>query len=103
MLSFDPREEIPIPLNKARLLPMVAAGRDRPPDFKTILAWTRGGCRGVVLESLRIGGTICTSEQALLRFIDRLSTGTPKPRGKTAEQRRRDHDRASQYLAALGM
>jgi hypothetical protein len=35
--------------------------------------WSTIGCRGVVLETLQVGGTRCTSREALQRFFERLS------------------------------
>ena len=39
-------------------------------SFQTLFRWATKGCRGVVLESLCIGGTRCTSKEALQRFFD---------------------------------
>jgi len=39
----------------------------------TIWRWTRRGIRGVCLESVRIGGTVYSSREALQRFSERLS------------------------------
>lgn len=38
--------------------------------FQTLFRWATKGCRGVVLESICIGGTRCTSKEALQRFFD---------------------------------
>lgn len=43
------------------------------PAFTTLLRWAKRGLRGVRLETVRVGGTICTSLEALDRFFDRLS------------------------------
>ena len=43
------------------------------PHVSCLYRWTIGGCRGVVLESVQVGGARCTSRQALARFIERLS------------------------------
>lgn len=39
-------------------------------SFQTLFRWVTKGCRGVVLESICIGGTRCTSKEALQRFFD---------------------------------
>lgn len=39
-------------------------------SFQSLFRWATKGCRGVVLESLCIGGTRCTSKEALQRFFD---------------------------------
>lgn len=41
--------------------------------FQTLFRWATKGCRGVVLESICIGGTRCTSKEALQRFFDGLT------------------------------
>lgn len=39
-------------------------------SFQTMFRWATKGCFGVVLESICIGGTRCTSKEALQRFFD---------------------------------
>jgi hypothetical protein len=65
--------------------------------------WTTAGCRGVVLESIQVGGTRCTSREAMARFFQRLSHGdaadlppvrTPAQRERAATQASRDLERA---------
>ena len=54
----------------------------------TVYRWTTAGCRGVILESVQIGGTRCTSKEAMARFYQRL-TDLPLPtryRNKGAQQ-----------------
>lgn len=53
-------------------LPRRRAGRKC--NKSTIYRWTSRGCRGVVLESVQIGATRCTSVEALRRFYARLTT-----------------------------
>ena len=43
--------------------------------------WARNGIRGVRIETIRVGGTLCTSLEALQRFFDRLSATGVKGRG----------------------
>jgi hypothetical protein len=52
-------------------LPRRRQGKRSAPS--TIYRWSSGGLRGVVLESICIGGTRCTSVEALERFFDRLT------------------------------
>lgn len=49
--------------------------RGRKPHPSTLFRWALSGCRGVVLETVQVGGTKCTSVEALQRFCDRLSRG----------------------------
>jgi hypothetical protein len=55
----------------ARLLPRRRAGKK--PHVSCIYRWTTTGCKGVVLESIQIGGTRCTSKEALARFFKALT------------------------------
>ncbi len=73
MEPFDVTKEKPLSLSIARELPLFP---DPPPSFDTLVRWAQHGYKGVKLEVVRIGGRLCTSEPALLRFIERMN-GTP--------------------------
>jgi hypothetical protein len=62
---------------KSKLLPRRRRGAR--PNLATIYRWSDSGCRGVILESIQIGGTRCTSKEALQRFFDRLSADRSAP------------------------
>jgi hypothetical protein len=47
--------------------------RGRKTHVSTLYRWATTGCRGVILETIQIGGTRCTSREALQRFFERLS------------------------------
>ena len=50
-------------------------------DLGTVYRWTTAGCCGCVLESVQIGGTRCTTREAVVRFITaRPTRATPGPR-----------------------
>ncbi len=55
----------------AKSLPARRGGKR--PHVSCIYRWTVSGCRGVKLESIQVGGTRCTSLEALHRFFERLS------------------------------
>lgn len=55
----------------AKLLPIRRRGKR--PHVSCVYRWTTTGCKGVVLESVQVGGTRCTSREALARFIQRLT------------------------------
>ena len=83
--------------------------RGRKPHVSCLYRWTTAGCRGVVLESLQVGGTRCTSREALARFIERLSRAGPAgdepvtpPGHRSPARRLRDSERAGEKLEALG-
>ena len=53
---IDPKTETLISLSDAaRQLPRRRAGKK--PHVSCIYRWTTSGCKGVILESIRIGGT----------------------------------------------
>lgn len=69
-MTFDPSKETPIALVDACKLPMLG----KPRHETTLRYWANFGIRGIRLDTVRVGGTICTSEAALKRFIAALST-----------------------------
>lgn len=71
-MPIDPLAETTIPLAEAaRRLPRLRAGR--PVSPATLWRWASHGLRGVRLETVRVGGTTCTSTEALSRFFAALS------------------------------
>jgi hypothetical protein len=63
--------------NAAPLLPKRRRGKR--PSLSCLYRWTTVGCRGVVLESVNVGGTRCTSREALCRFVESLSATSAVP------------------------
>jgi len=57
-----------------KLMPKRRGGKR--PHVATMHRWSTRGHRGIVLETLQVGGTKCTSVEALQRFFDRLSSPT---------------------------
>jgi hypothetical protein len=56
----------------------------KKPHVSCVYRWTREGYKGVVLESVQVGGTRCTSKEALARFFNQLTeiaegAESPKP------------------------
>ena len=76
---IDPTTETLLSLaDAARLLPRRRAGKK--PHVSCLYRWTKTGCKGVILESIQVGGTRCTSKAALSRFFRRLTQATaPQP------------------------
>ena len=76
----------------------------RPVHVATLYRWAQRGLRGCRLETIQVGGTSCTSLEAMQRFFDRLTVcrdgETPAPR--TPHQRERAHDRADAELSRTG-
>lgn len=89
--------------------------RGRKTHVSTIYRWALSGCRGIILETIQVGGTRCTSREALQRFFERLSApvqagavgeGQSSPRpivgGRTLAQRQRASAEAGRKLAQMG-
>lgn len=55
----------------ASLLPRRRQGRKV--HVSCLYRWSQRGVRGVILETVQVGGSRCTSVEALQRFVDRLS------------------------------
>lgn len=53
-----------------RRLPRRSSGRH--PHPATLYRWATEGLRGVRLETIQVGGTLCTSIEALQRFFEQL-------------------------------
>jgi hypothetical protein len=117
---IDPSEKImPITLEE-NLMPFPDAaaivprrrGR-RKTHVSTFYRWSTIGCRGIVLETIQIGGTRCTSREALQRFFERLSEvrqtaavgdrqPSPLAGRRTLAERNRQSTEAGRKLAELG-
>lgn len=58
--------------------------RGKPTHVSTLHRWATRGLRGVRLEVLRVGGTTCTSREALQRFFTRLTATTMPDRRQSS-------------------
>ena len=97
------RDDIVSLTDAAKLCPRRRGGKR--PHISCLYRWTTAGCKGIVLESIQIGGTRCTSPQALARFFARLTAdaqGQPTP-VRTPGQRERSIREAEEALARDGM
>lgn len=54
-------------------------GERRHPDLSTLYRWAMRGIGGVRLETIRVGGVMCTSREALQRFFNRDQAGVSPP------------------------
>ncbi len=71
----------------------------------TLYRWAKDGIRGVRLETIRVGGSLFSSEQALQRFAERLSASDrpeAAPSLRTPARRRREIEAADRRLAEMG-
>ena len=89
----------------AKLLPRRRSGKR--PHVSCLYRWTTSGCKGVILESIQIGGTRCTSKEALGRFFEGLTYAEGSGSDRTPDRRQRGRQRqiadAERELAAAGM
>ncbi len=78
--------------------------RGRRPNVSTLYRWARKGCNGVVLETIRVGGTLCTSLQAIQRFAVRLTVedGSHDARVERLVSRRHEIEKAEGELRQAG-
>jgi hypothetical protein len=102
---IDPFGETLLSLSEAaRLIPRRRAGKKC--NIATIYRWTADGCKGVKLESVQVGGSRCTSREAIARFFDALTSKAgvcPTIPTRTQSQRDRASERAAKALAAAGI
>jgi Protein of unknown function (DUF1580) len=98
-MAIDPLNEDTFPFAEAaRRLPRLRG--NRPVNPATIWRWASHGLRGVRLETVRIGGTICTSSEALRRFFAALAGDRPAP---IAHVKSASADRTASQLDAIGI
>ena len=106
-MSINSTDETIISLtDAAKELPRRRGGKR--PHIATLYRWTTSGCRGVQLEYVQIGGTRCTSREALARFFERLtlaSQGQPHDSQcrRTPRQQAAASKRAEIELDNLGL
>ncbi len=84
----------------AKSLPRRRAGKK--PSIATLYRWSTIGCRGVILETIQIGATRCTSLEALQRFFSAL-TNSPEPAPVATRQKLRAVREAEAVLDAAGI
>jgi hypothetical protein len=92
-------------LEASKSLPRRRAGKR--PNIATLYRWTNEGVRGIRLEFLQVGGTRCTSKEALQRFFDALTAqAEPHPVAsppRQTRQRRQQIEAAERRLATAGI
>jgi hypothetical protein len=76
---IDTLKEQLFPLTDA--LQFVPRPKGRTPNLSTLYRWSQRGIKGVRLETVQVGGTRCTTREALGRFFGRVTAardGTPR-------------------------
>jgi hypothetical protein len=87
------------PLSEA--VQWVPRGEGQRAHVSTMHRWASKGCRGVVLETLQVGGGRYTSREALGRFFERLSDAPPAHDAGNGKPAVIDHRRLEQVERAL--
>ena len=101
---IDATRETLISLTEAaKSLPARRGGKR--PHISCLYRWSASGCRGVILETIQVGGTRCTSRQALARFFEALTytSGHVQLPVRSPTKRRRAADQAIATLMREGV
>jgi hypothetical protein len=101
---IDPNKESLLSLcEAARHLPRRRAGKR--PHVSCLYRWTTAGCKGIILETIQVGGTRCTSREALARFFRRLTQGDTADAHvvRSVAKRERDTAKAIRELEKAGV
>lgn len=72
------RKDRSIPLTEVCGFIRGRKGRDSL-HYETVRQWATIGRQGVVLETFKFGGTRCTTERALEKFLATLNGDMPRP------------------------
>ena len=91
-----------IDTNSEALLTLAEVGELVRKHVATVYRWSTVGVRGVVLETLQVGGTRCSSREALQRFCERL-TAVPRTNANRGTLVGHGADRAAEELTRHGI
>lgn len=95
------KESVVTLADAAKHLPRRRSGKR--PHVSCLYRWVQTGIRGIRLETIRVGGTLCTSTEAVQRFCDRLTAGTTTPPARPSPNRRHQIAKAEKELADAGI
>ena len=84
------------------LLTLAEVGKLLRKHVATVYRWSTVGYCGVVLETIQVGGTRCTSHEAVQRFCERL-TDVSRPNGSRATAASMDVHKAADELERHGI
>jgi len=100
MIDFLKENVMPLP-KAAHHVPKVRQGRKV--HVGTIRRWHDPGIQGVSLEVIRIGGTLCTSEEALHRFFQRLTETNSGNAIERTQANEVNHESVEEKLDEFGL
>lgn len=100
----DVKKEKLIPLYKVPKFDWMPRHDDGTPyAAQAVHNWAVRGIRGVRLEILNVGGIRHTTEEAVLRFFEKITVPIQRPQSVTPAEARRAHQSAKERLAAMGV
>lgn len=73
------------------------------PHVSTLMRWAFRGLQGHKLETIKIGGKVCTSREALQRFFERCNSPSEPASVRTSRRRRDDLAQADRELSKEGI
>jgi hypothetical protein len=86
--------------------------RGRKTSVSTIFRWSKTGCRGVILPTIQLGGSRCTSIEAMQVFVETLTERSQDlsdqtspavlPLRRSPAQRQRESEAAGKLLEQMG-
>jgi hypothetical protein len=76
--------------------------RGKRPALTTLYRWAGVGFHVVVLETVQVGSTRCTSKEACARFVERVSGLTPRPENASVPGGLKSTREVNQALEAAG-
>ena len=82
-------------------LPKRRAGKR--PHVATLYRWAQQGVRGVKLETIQVGRTLCTSLEALQRFCEQCTDPSSRSPSSTSKSREREIKKTECELAEAGI
>jgi len=85
----------------AKRLPARRSGKK--PHISCLYRWAQDGVCGVRLETIRVGGTLCTSLEALQRFCNKCTSPNVAPTSRITRVRERQIREAETELARAGI
>lgn len=106
-MAIDFNSQKLVRLADVRKLPNLPLGRcGKRLHISTLYRWVLRGVRGVKLEVIMVGGSTCTSEEAVQEFFDEVTrrrqggqvTVPPVPTYQWSARRRREIEEASRQL-----
>jgi hypothetical protein len=74
--------------------------KDRATHPSCLFRWAKHGLRGIRLEVIRVGGSLCTSKQALQRFFHRLAEADDPDTSSESTSRQREIAQAGRRAEA---